>query len=254
MNDLILETMQSDIAGILRAVPGLADAQLISVNEGNVEADVAQKLAPLSGEKRGLAVIVHLPELTGAEENQPGPVMDALMEIQVIESVLINRSEGGTGIRCTTACLRILAALHHTRIGNTALYAKRNPMKPLPGKRGIITYALSLYAEQIGPGITARTGDVEFAANAEGRLELSSSTVRAEIYYTTDDSFPGPANPAATLYTAAIVLADQSNLRTAAYAPEHNPSSISEVAITLVEGAILLNGYTLTMGGAPLIL
>ncbi|MGE9268664.1 MAG: hypothetical protein ACQKBY_11250, partial [Verrucomicrobiales bacterium] len=193
MNDLILETLQSDVYGLLKAAPGLSDAVVFSANDGDIEAEVLRSLAPMTGEKRGLALVVLLPELVDAQENLPGPTMAAQIEVQVIESVVVNRAVGGTGLRASTAGLRALGVLHHLRVGNSVLYTPKNPMKPLPGKRGFITYVLTLNTGEISPSPTPKTEEVSFSLTAGGELELHGEA-GATIYYTTDRGFPGDSN------------------------------------------------------------
>ena len=231
MNDLILERLQADALGMLKACPTLATAEIISANDGDVEAEVLRKLSPLTGALRGLALVVMLPDLDAAERNGPGPLMDAILEVQVIEAVLVNRGTGGTGIRCTTACLRALGVLHHLRIANTALYADKKPMEPLPGKKGYVSYVIRLYAQDISAGVVAKVV-APTATMAGSDLTLSTPTAGASIYYTLDGTFPGSTNDAATLYAGPFTIAEAATLRAAAFAADMNPSDIIEATVT----------------------
>jgi hypothetical protein len=64
-------------------------------------------------------------------------------------------------------------------------------------------------------------------------ITLTCATVGASIYYTTDESFPGPSNPAATLYTVALAPVDGQVLRAAAYAPDYLGSHVTQATITV---------------------
>ena len=113
MSDTVLRTIQADVMGLLKAVPGLALAQVLSADEGLTEADVQQKLSHLTGAtKIGLAVIVMQPEIPRAEKNLPGPVVRVEQSIQVIESVLINRSGTGTEIPANVASMQVASRVH----------------------------------------------------------------------------------------------------------------------------------------------
>ena len=232
MSDLLLEQLQADIFGALSAVPGLTSAQIISANDGDIEAEVLRKLAPMTGQLRGLAVIVLLPDLTDAETNLPGPVMAGMIEIQVIEAVILNRGTGGTGIRASTAALRVLGALHHFRIGNHTIFAKKNSLQSLAGKKGIITYMVRLYLDSISPDNVAKVSLVDIAL-AGAEMTLTTTTSGAAIYYTLDGSFPGESNAEATLYTAPVTLTESAQIRAAAYAEDLNPSDIAEESVTI---------------------
>ena len=249
MTDEILETLQADVFGALKDAPSLANAEIVSANTGDVEAEVLRKLAPLTGELRGLALVVLHPELISADRNLPGPRMNARIEVQVIEAVLVNRGTGGTQIRATTAALRALSVLHQLRTGSLLLYADRNPMEPLAGKPGIITYVLRLNAENVSGGTTAKVKQLSFALDESGDLVITTATAGAEIYYTTDGSFPGSSNDAAFLYDGPIPVTDDFTLRAAAFLSPLNPSDISEVTVSIADDIFTLNGEEVTLGG-----
>ncbi len=254
MSDTILRTLQADAMGILKAVPGLALAQVLSADEGLTESDVQQKLSHLTGaEKIGLAVIVMQPEIPRAEKNLPGPVVRVELSIQVIESVLINRSANGTLIPANVASLRVLAALHQQVIGNSILYADQKPLEPLPGKKGFVTYLVTVYAEQLSAATVERVQPLAFGIDEDSDLVITTATSGAAIYYTTNGNFPGPSNDAATLYSGPVTIADGDFIRAAAFLSPLNPSSISNVTIR-IDGEITLNGELVTMSGETIFL
>ncbi len=232
MSDLILEQIQGDILGALKATPGLVNAVILSANDGDIEGEVTRKLSTLTGTQNGLALVVLLPELTEAEANIPGPVMEGLIEVQVIEAVTINRSASGTGIRASTAALRALGALHHLRVGNYTLFAKRNPLEPLAGKKGIVTFIVRLSFGNLGADPVEKVSPVTIAED-EAEITLTTSTGGAGIYYTTDGSYPGASNDEATLYTTPFTLAESATVRAAAFKSPLNPSDIAELAVTV---------------------
>lgn len=232
MSDEILEQIQDDIYGVLKATPGLIDAEILSANDGDIEAEVLRKLSTLTGAKNGLALVVLLPELTESESNLPGPVMDGFIEVQVIEAVTINRSASGTGIRASTAALRALGVLHHLRVGNYTMSARRNPLEPLAGKKGIVTYVVRLFFENLGADPVEKVSPVTIAEGA-AEITLTTSTGSAAIYYTTDGSYPGASNAEATLYTVPFTLLASATVRAAAFKSPLNPSDIAELAVTI---------------------
>jgi len=147
MNDL-LEILQADITAILTATPELADAVVLADNEGDIEAKVARALAAIQGgptAKRGLAVVVLLPEVTETEQNLPGPPLLVRCEIRTIEHVLVNRGTGGTGLRSSQAALATLAALHHHSIGPNILFAENDALTPVEVKPGHVSHAVTLF-------------------------------------------------------------------------------------------------------------
>ncbi len=231
MSDLILEQIQGDILGALKATPGLVNAMILSANDGDIEGEVTRKLSTLTGTQLGLALVVLLPELTESESNLPGPVMEGFIEVQVIEAVTINRSASGTGIRASTAALRALGALHHLRVGNYSLFAKRNPLEPLAGKKGIVTFIVRLFFQNLGADPVEKVSPVTIAEDA-AVITLSTATSGADIYYTLDGSYPGASNDEATLYAAPITILEDATLRAAAFLSPLNPSDISEQEVS----------------------
>jgi hypothetical protein len=255
MSDTVLEDTEADIFGILSATPSLALAKIIRADEGLTEADVAQSLVTMTGtEKIGLGIVVLPAEVVEAERNQPGPPLRISASCQVIEAVLINRGATGTGIKASVAALRALGALHHQQIGNRVLYAERNAVEPLPGKKGYVSYLVTLFSEANGSADVGRVRQLGFALDGDGDLVISTATAGAAIYYTTDGSFPGPSNDEATLYDGPVNITDDMTLRAAAFLSPLNPSDISEVIINITDSTVTLNGFTVTMGGEPILL
>lgn len=254
MSDLFLEKMEADALGILANTPGLALAKILRADEGLTEADIAQKLVTLTGGNAGLGIVVLQAEIVSAEKNLPGPVMRASIGVQVIEAVTINRSSNGTGLKASIAALRVAGALHQQRIGTTLLYADKNPVEPLPGKKGFVSYLVTLFAEQNGSGSAQRVSQLSFAIDNASDLVITTATAGAAIHYTTDGSFPGPSNPAALLYSGPIGIENDMVLRAGAYLSPLNPSDISEVTITISDEQISLNGELITLGGESVLL
>lgn len=253
--DTLLENLEADTYGILRATASLADAQIVRADEGLTEADVAQMLVTLSGtEKQGLGIVILQAEIDSAERNQPGPPVRAVLSIQVIESVIINRGTSGTGIKASKAALRVLNTLHHQRLGNRQLYAEKKPVEPLPMPDGLVSYTVTLYAEANGGTTTGRVRQLEFSLDEDGKLVIESATAGAAIYYTDDGTFPGASNATAILYSGPITITEDFTLRACAFLSPLLPSDISEADVNISDEFVTMNGETLTMGGEPLLL
>lgn len=233
-DDDYLDRIQADTAGILAGVPGLALAAHLVDDEGDIEAGVLRKLATLDDKtgKRGLAIIVLMPEVVDAERNLPGPQMDVSQEIQIIEQVTLNRdAKDGTLIRSSTAALRVLAALHLQTVGNFTWYAGKNAIKPLPmDKKGFVSHSVqvTLHLSVPLPAKPAAVG----VANDDGVLTLTCATATATIHYTLDGSLPRPGSSTTYLYQSPLgPFAEGTLVRVAAYAPEMNPGDVLEILI-----------------------
>ncbi len=256
MSSLLLDQIEADIEGVLKATPGLALAKVLRADKGLTEADVAEKLVTLTGEdKIGLGLVVLPAEVIGADRNLPGMSLRVMASVQVIEAVLFNRdATNGTGIKASVAALRVLNTLHQLRVGNRLLYADRDPVEALPMKKGFVGYNVTVYAEHNGAGDAERVLDLAFAIDDDAKMVISTATSGAAIYYTDDGSFPGETNAEAMLYTGPITITTGMTFRAAAYASPLNPSGISEVRIVIADGSITLNGRVMTMGGRAILL
>lgn len=245
----ILETVQADVIAILQAGLTISAANIIAEQNGDLESEVERILGITksgTGGKRGLAVIVMMPEVASAEPNLPGPVFVVKQQIQVIEHPRINRGTAGTGLRSSHAALLAMQILHHHTLGGHALYAEDKPVEPLPVKDGLISHVLTLSMQAnglTGPGKVAPVSVTE----ADDIITLACATAGAAIYYTTDGSYPTPTT--GTLYTAPITDAVVGDTwRVAAYKTGLNPSDCLEFTITsaVVAGSITDGDFVLT--------
>ena len=232
----ILDRLQADVKAILAAVPALAAVAVLGDDEGDIESDVLKNLGPLNAgetDKRGLCAVVLAPECQDAEPGSPGPLMRARIDIQFIENVTINRGSGGTGLKCGKAAACALNALQHQVLGWTALHCGEKPIVPVKiGRKGIISRMVSMYTAANLPPNSSKCAAVvpQTTGNA---LELSCATQGAAIWYTTDGSYPSPANTAAILYEGPILGLDSgTTVRAAAYATALNPGDCDEFAVT----------------------
>jgi len=232
MNDDLLEVLQADIFAILKNTPSLALANVLADNDGDLENRVLKALKTLTptGGKMGLAVVVLLPEVTTAESNLPGPPLQIECEIRVIEQVLINRGANGSLKRSSQAALCVLGALHHQLLGSHALYAEKDPVRPVEVKAGYVSHAVKVFARSngvTGPGKPASVSADYYA----GLLHLACGTAATTIYYTTDGSYPEPT--AGTEYTAPLAgLQVGTLIRAAAYATGMNPGDVIGLNVT----------------------
>lgn len=186
-NDM-LEVLQADVAAILAATPALADAVVLADNEGDIEAKVTRALGTLTGTKKGLCVVVLLPEITESETNLPGPPVLVEVEIQTIEAVTINRATGGTGLRSSQAALITLNALHHQVLGSRALYADKDPITPVKVKPGFVSHAVKLLTRASGLQGPGKASAVEAAVVAgTGMVVAGAGTVASNGTYAAAD-------------------------------------------------------------------
>ena len=207
MTDSILYRLQTDVAAILAFVPGLSGANVLIDDTADIETRVLKALGtitPVSG-KIGMVCIVMQPEVTGSEKNLPGTVIQIKMDVQVIEQVTLNRGTGGTLIRSDAAALRVLGALHLANLGDVLLYSDKDAISPLPAKPGFQSHLVTVHARLDGIPLPAKCADVS-ATVVNGSLVLACSTPLSGVWYSTDGTFPSPANTGSIVYIYPLAL------------------------------------------------
>lgn len=234
----ILETLQADILAVLKNTPSLAGAHVIAEDSGDMESEVLRRLGKLTEGplgRKGLVIVVNLPEVSDAETNLPGPPIGITLGIQIIEQPLVNREAStGTGIRSSVAALRTLAALHLRSLANALLVAGDAPVRPVRGMRkGYLGHTVAMALQYRGITPAAKVAGVTPAWLEDDTLTLTTPTSGAEIWYTTDGSYPAPTNAQALLYSAAIPdLEVGTVVRAAAYHTTSAPSDLTELTIS----------------------
>jgi hypothetical protein len=245
----VLEQLQADIAAVLMDTSALADAQVLIDNAGDIEAQVDKALGPLSAGptgKPGLVLIVLLPEVSATEPNLPGPPMQATCEVQVIERPLLNRTETGTNLRSSAAAVLALNALHHYTVGNRMLVPGETPIRPFRSATGTVSHILTLGCRLAGLAEPTRPGNCNAAWLENDTLRLACASGAADIWYTTDGSYPSPGNAEAALYTGPIAgLEVGDRVRCAGWLPDLNPGNVLELTITAdtTPGEIYWDGW-----------
>lgn len=236
-----LQQLQLDIAAMLQADALFEGVQIIVSRPRSaedavlIESNIDSALAGLvqvesSGEvfKGGLAIIIMMSEGEVPAPNVPGPQLELVQTVRVIENPLVNMGADGTQITAEQGALNVLSTLHHWNPGHGVLTADtRNALKEV-NMEGRVTYDVRFRRDA---GITPR-GFVQrpLIALADGMMTLSCGTAGASIYYTLDGSFPGSGGISGQLYTAPVdvsVLTSGSTIRAAAFATGKRGSDIS---------------------------
>lgn len=229
--DQILDVLQADLVAILGNAPALANAYIFTGSEKELATRLSKALGTktVSDEgKRGLAIQVLPISVTDAETNLPGPPINLRCQMLVVENVRINRGAHGTLKTSSQTALNILATLHHQNIGPHALYAEKSPVAPEKIDDGFEAHLVTLYVRANGVQGPGKVSPVH-PSEADDLITLTTATADAEIYFTTDGTYPEPANTAATLYTAPIEDAAVGlTFRAAAYKSALNPSDCTE--------------------------
>lgn len=232
-----LQQLQLDIAAMLKADELFAGVQVIvsrprdaedaTLIQSNIDNALAGWVTVETGEtyKGGLAVIVMMSEGEVPAPNVPGPQLELVQTVRVVENPLVNMGADGTQITAEQGALNVLSTLHHWNPGYGVLTAdSRNALKEV-NLEGKVAYDVRFRRDA---GTTPRTFVQRPQITIGGSLaSITCGTSGAAIYYTLDGSAPSPST--GTLVTTTIDVSELtgSTLRAAAFKTGLRASDIS---------------------------
>lgn len=221
-----LASLQADLAAKLNAEPFFApiNVQLERNELYASEIALATVWQTPRGGRMGVGVIVAMPEINVEDPDSPGPELVCRQTLTVLEEPNINQNPAtGTGIFAEDIGIYLIALLHQFALAqNITLYARGNVLTPnrkSAGVRGVDCR----FEYRFTPAALNKTATVPISFADPNQdtfvVTMSCATPGAQIYYTTDGSFPGPAAGAAAIYQAAFRAQTGTQIRAAAYAP-----------------------------------
>jgi hypothetical protein len=225
------------LTGALLEYAALATVNVKSYRAMRVsqELDYRTMLTSGRGGKVGAAVIVLMPEAAGRTPNVTGPILQWNFPVVVIENDSLNmQADQGTLISAEEIAQMVLDALHHeTDTGLGTFTVAGTAMRPESGFvfPGCLGYRLNLLLSVGKTTQTARVAPVA-AAVADGLCTLTCATASSSIYYTTDGTFPGASNAAATLYSAPFAVTAGQVVRAAGYKSGLSKSATTKHTVT----------------------
>ena len=234
-----LEQLQLDCAARLNADPFFANIEVVVMRpriEGSF-VEIQTRVDQVIGCERkkngkgGAAVQILMPLADGRDPDAPGPRLDFSIVARVQEHPILNMGPTGTKYSCEEIALRALQLLHHFNPGFGAiLVAAKDALTPSDRFPGKITIDVRVTQQTGIGGVPKATRPVITAAGLS--FTLSSLTVDAALYYTTDGSYPGAGNAAAMLYSGPVTLAAAATVRASAQADGLLPSDISQLTLS----------------------
>jgi hypothetical protein len=245
----LIQQLQDDVWGILsndaafRHIPVYrsrtpldkdADGNPIVGQTQMIEEQIEQSLGGLALKdgKCGIVAIVMLPDAKPESVESRGPSLELTAIVRIIEDRLFNEGPTGTGITTTQLGLHIVQVLHQRSLRQcyTLRPSAANMLEEisLPGDRKahevklILSRGMERLAKPARPAVTVDT-----------RVMTATCTeALAEIWWSHDGSWPGPANPQSWKYDLPVTLeAGITSVRVVAYAPAMQPSddTVAEV-------------------------
>jgi hypothetical protein len=219
----ILTNLQNDIAGYMLQCENLDHLNIVVDDMGTIDstAEKAVRSVKSRGGTRGIAALILRPTVSSANANLPGPQSEAIVTIQMIELVLVNRSGNGSNILPDDMSFRILSSLHRLVLGNRALFAEPVPVRPLPSPQGYVSYEIVLRVPLYNTPLERTRNPV--IDDDGGTITLTSETPSAAFKYSLDGSYPS------ITYTTPFAVSSGDLIRAVATSDDLLPSSISEL-------------------------
>ncbi len=231
----ILEQTELAIAGRLAADSYFAQIPIVVMRprasgtfaeiQSRIDAALNGTLAQAGGV--GAAVTVLMPIGDCEKPNLPGPQLTFVYTVRVQELVQLNMSPAGTRKSAEEIALYALGLLHQCSLnGRQVLTAEAHTLTPSLDFAPRLTYDLRL--RQLGALPQPVRCAAPVIALSGDTATLTCATAGAAIYYTTDGSYPSPAN--GTLYSAPVTAASGLTMLAAA---SHSGVQQSAVAAAL---------------------
>jgi len=236
-----IEQIQPDVFDKLASEPYFATISLFQIRRERFQSEIDEVLSSAtfdpgqSGKLPGATIEVLMPMIKTNLVNAPGPVVTLEQRLIVKENPTINLATGGVNLTAEQIAVEILQTLHQFYLGGIcqALYPAPEAIVPNDKFPDLVAYDVVLQATfNLTPPL--RTGCP--LPPTESGLVLTfappASDPDATLYTTTDDSFPGPGNGTATVYSAPFSVTSGTVIRWAAYASGKLGSSTGMATIT----------------------
>jgi len=230
-----LSRLQLDVEQCLLSLPQISTVAITAVRPrsagaaAQIQTKINNTLAGLEvrGGKKGMAVIVGMPTIGKVNPNLYALKGTLMLDLSVIENILVNESADGTDFTAESLAYllaQMLPQLNFAPFGQ--LLADEQLITPKP--EAVMEKRIE-YRVRLSVLSHARAYD----KCAAPRISRSGSTITLtgadNLWYTSDESFPGPGNAAAVLYTGPFEQT-ASNYRAAAHAAEKMCSDVVAVA------------------------
>lgn len=243
MIDLV--SLQNDLFGLLMSAPALNSVNIVLERKllGQSEIQLDTVWQTVRNTRSGTGILIEMPTVEVPGEQAVGPkqnIRPSFVVFQNGDAALT--PDTGSGLYAETLAQLVLDVLHMQEIqGIGTLYAINRTIEPARDYEFINAYRVFLFLKSAQANQTNRTAPVTITNNS-GTVTLTCATSGADIYYTTDGSFPDKAaldpvsgaaiNISSKLYSTPFAVNTGDVVRAAAYAFGYNAGQIARTAIT----------------------
>ena len=241
-----IDRLPYELAAALECDPFFSDIPVVVMEKGNIAQEIQRKQAVVTEKsgKRGVAVIVLQ---VVAEDNFPdvafGP-MTLRPAFQVIEQVEMNRQANGTGKSARKIARRIRDVIKPLRLVGltTDFIAEKNCIIPITTNDDIganlVLYQVNFSVDENDSEEISMVSMPQFvdAGGATPQVALTCATEGAQVWFTTDDTFPAPTasvpDSTAQLYSGPIDIPVQGFwIRAAGFMPGMIGSQVNRAQV-----------------------
>lgn len=196
------EAVRIEGAAIARVRPRTAE------EAAGVQTKLQRVLAGLEGRngRRGVSIIIGMPEIGKVEPNVRALRGEVTLSIRVVEHIMVNMGADGCRQGAEAFALEVAELLNHQ------VFAQWSPLRltavrpdPEAVMDKMVAYDVVMATDLRGanrPKVALPGIDI----TEDGLMTLAVATAGAEIYWTLDGSYPGPANVQAARYAAPVQL------------------------------------------------
>jgi hypothetical protein len=239
----IIDRLPWELAARLQADPFFVDIPVVVVEEGNVLQEMEKKQAAVTTQTGHRGVAVFVLEVIADDDQrsiQFGP-MTLRPAFQVVENVELNRDANGTGKSVRKVSRKIVQVMKLCGMGGliTSMIPDKPCIEPVNLKKelgdGIKARQVNFYCMEVPGQVPGQVQIPVFVSLAPlPQFTITCATAGAQIYYTTDDSYPAGGNATTVAYVAGEPInipAGGMTVRAAAYVNGMIASSVARAYI-----------------------
>lgn len=246
----IIDKLPGEFAARLQCDPFFADIVVVVAEKGNVALEFARQQAVIAERngKNGVAVVVLQLSADDFSPNLSFGPMTLRPAFQVVENVELNNGDAGTGksarkvarkIRDVIKGFNVMGHVQDMRAGKPCI----EPVDLKDMGDGVVGYQVNFECLEVSHEDLRQVQMPAFVAGNDPQsptFELTCGTPGADIWYTTDDSFPFPGDASAypgstaTLYSAAVSFSGSVLVRAAAYLDGQIASGIARATLVVI--------------------
>ena len=239
----LILSLTAEAAAALTANPYFANVDVLALNEKDIQSRIDDALI----KRKGVAVVLGTSKLGQPSADVQGGGMlyfsDIVFHATVFENVPVNRATSGSGKFAPDVAETVAALLHWHKPANISecLICVQGPtLIPNPDNKELLVYDVVFKTQggiAVSPIIsTAATPQFSVVSNGNGTstVTITCSTPYAQVWVTTDGSFPAPidsTNTPRAPYTVPMVVPSGSLVQARTWIYGYIPSSVAKLNI-----------------------